>query len=57
MAVEIGSLVVRGTFGQQPLENAPSNEEMRIEMQRLRRELLHEMKELIEQANRRAKER
>ncbi|MFK7871020.1 MAG: hypothetical protein AB8B58_17515 [Roseobacter sp.] len=57
MAVEIGSLVVRGTFGQQPQENAASNKEMHVEMQRLRRELLHEMKDLIEQANRRAKER
>jgi len=57
MAVEIGSLVVRGTFGQSPREDGPSKQDLQLELQRLRRELQREMREMVEDAQRRAQER
>jgi hypothetical protein len=57
MAVEIGSLVVRGTFGPAPQESEVSDERLRMELQRLRRQMLQEMREMLETAERRARER
>lgn len=57
MPVEIGSLIVRGTFGNAAREEGPSSEEMRAEIQRLRRELRREMREMLDDAQRRARER
>ena len=56
MAIEIGSLVVRGTFGGE--SGATSTpEEMREELLRLRTEILEEVREMLAEADRRARER
>jgi hypothetical protein len=57
MAVEIGSLVVRGTFGQAPREAEVSDERLRLELLRLRQQMLQDMREMLETAERRARER
>lgn len=56
MAVEIGSLVVRGTFGNAARDDGPTSEDVRAELQRLRRELRREMREMLDEAQRRARD-
>jgi hypothetical protein len=56
MAVEIGSLVVRGTFG---TGDGGARLEARLaeEVARLRRELRSELRDMLEEAERRGRER
>jgi hypothetical protein len=55
MAIEIGSLVVRGTFGTAPRN---TNDEPRLSdaIDRLRTEMRAEMQDLLREAERRRKE-
>lgn len=55
MTIEIGSLVVRGTFG---TTRAPAEESARLEaeLDRLRQELRAEFRELLRDAERRRRE-
>ena len=56
MAVEIGSLIVRGAFG--PSASADEDEtHMRIALARLRREILDDVQEMLLEAERRNRER
>lgn len=57
MAVEIGSLVVRGTFGQPTAKGGVSPEELEEQLSMVRQSLLDEMRDLMEEAERRARER
>jgi hypothetical protein len=52
MTVEIGSLVVRGTFGGGSSGDV-SDEKLKAELARLRRELLEQMRDMIAEAERR----
>lgn len=56
MPVEIGSLVVRGTFGMTPQETR-SDDDLRDDLRRLRGEILEEVREMIAEAERRRKGR
>jgi len=56
MAVEIGSLVVRGTFGGAQ-DSSGSDSMLRAELARLRRELIDEVQEMLHEADRRDRER
>lgn len=56
MTVEIGSLVVRATFGSSGEEGSVEGR-LSKEMSRLRRELLDEMQEMLVEAERRGRER
>ncbi|MDW3223301.1 MAG: hypothetical protein R8G34_10505 [Paracoccaceae bacterium] len=56
MAVEIGSLVVRGTFGQAAGKGGVSPEELEEQLSMVRQTLLDEMHDLLEEADRRARE-
>jgi hypothetical protein len=56
MPVEIGSLVVRGTFGMEPQETR-SDEDLREDLRRLRGEILQEVRDMIAEAERRRKGR
>ena len=56
MAVEIGSLVVRGTFGMEAGESR-SDEDLRDDLRRLRGEILEEVRDMIAEAERRRKGR
>lgn len=55
MAVEIGTLIVRGAFGQEKSDPKPALDEETLE--RLRRDILEEVKEILDDAERRARER
>jgi hypothetical protein len=55
MAVEIGTLVVRATIGSPDTGRAEAR--LREEIARLRRELRAEVRDLLEEAERRARER
>ncbi len=57
MTIEIGSLVVRGTFGR-PQDARPGSTEATEEQLRLwRREILDEVREMMAEAERLARER
>jgi hypothetical protein len=56
MAVEIGSLIVRASFGAGP-QSESAEARLREEIARLRQDLLDEMQELIAEAERRSRER
>jgi hypothetical protein len=55
VAVEIGSLVVRASFGGGSREDDDTR--LRDEIARLRRDLIDEMTEMLAEADRRARER
>lgn len=55
MTIEIGSLVVRGTFGTAPRE-LRDDRHLTDELERLRVELRAEMAELLREAERRRRE-
>ncbi|WP_299740712.1 hypothetical protein [uncultured Roseobacter sp.] len=57
MAVEIGSLVVRGTFGQSAGQGGVSPQEFEEQLMLMRRTMIDEMRDMIEEAHRRAQER
>lgn len=57
MAVEIGQLVLRGTFGPNRSEPALPPARLEEELDALRRELRAEMRDMIEDAARRRRER
>ncbi len=57
MAVEIGQLVLRGTFGPNRSEPAVPQTKLEDELHELRRELRAEMRDMIEDAARRRRER
>lgn len=56
MAVEVGSLVVRASFGTVPTSDGAEGR-LRAEIARLRRELRAEVEEMIAEAERRARDR
>jgi hypothetical protein len=56
MAVEIGELVLRGTFGPATTEAAPESKLIDAKLDDLRHELLDEMREMIRELSRRARE-
>ena len=56
MAVEVGSLVVRASFGSGRSSDSEAAR-LREEVGRMRRELLAEMEEMIAEAERRMRER
>lgn len=56
MAVEVGSLVVRASFGG-PRSDGGEIERLRAEMARMRGQILDEVQEMIAEAERRARER
>ena len=57
MSIEIGSLVVRGTFGR-PQDNTPNSDaELEARLQQWRRDILSEVREMITEAERLARER
>jgi hypothetical protein len=56
VAVEIGTLVVRGTFGAGD-GGAKAEARLRDEVARLRRELREEVREILEESERRGRER
>lgn len=57
MAVEIGTLVLRGSFG--PARSEPERAPLDIEadLDALRRDILRDVEEMLEQADRRNRER
>ncbi len=61
MSVEIGSLVVRGTFGSggggDARSGGASAAEVAKELSRMRRQILEEVEEMLAEADRRRKER
>jgi len=57
MAIEIGSLVVRGTFGRPQERPDDSADRIADQMQRLRREILDDVREMMDDAERRSRER
>ncbi len=57
MAVEIGTLVVKGTFGSAPADRDAAPSVTRQELELWRRDLLSEMRDMLEDAQRRAGER
>lgn len=57
MAVEIGSLVVRGTFGQPADKVGISAQDLEEQMLILRRTILEEMRDMMDEAERRARDR
>ena len=56
MAIEIGSLVIRSTFFAQE-ETGATQERMRDEMERLRRNILDEVQDMIADVERRRTDR
>ena len=58
MAIEIGNLVVKGTFGrpQSPDKHARP-EEIEARLRQMRLEILSEVREILAEADRRARER
>lgn len=56
MAIEIGSLVIRSAFFTQE-ESGATQERMRDEMERLRREILDEVQDMIADVERRRTDR
>lgn len=57
MAVEIGSLVVRGTFGQPSEAKGANAQALEEQLMILRRSMLEEMRDMLDEANRRARDR
>lgn len=59
MAVEIGKLVVRGIFGPDRPDGppAPDAETLELQMELLRRDILNDVREMLAEAERRARER
>lgn len=57
MAVEIGTLVLKGRFGAARGQEAAPREEVKIALERMRRDLLQEIEDKFETAARRAWER
>ncbi|TCP40180.1 DUF5908 family protein [Rhodovulum marinum] len=57
MAIEIGTLVVRGTFGTAPRTAAQDGPEAEERLRALREEILDEVREMMAEAERRARER
>ena len=57
MAVEIGTLVLKGRFGPAEPDTAPKQPDLSDAFEALRQELLREMDHKLEQAARRARER
>ena len=55
MAIEIGSLVVRGTFGPSATDTG-SEARLKRELARLRREMIEEVQEMLAEADRRRRE-
>lgn len=56
MAVEIGSLIVRGAFGPSASEDEDEGR-MRVAIARMRREILDDVQEMLHEAERRNRER
>ncbi|MCB1313203.1 MAG: hypothetical protein KDK29_15610 [Sedimentitalea sp.] len=57
MTIEIGSLVVRGTFGRPQDARAGSAEASEERLRQWRREILDEVREMMAEAERLARER
>lgn len=57
MAVEIGTLVLKGRFGPARSETPAPREDLEDTLETLRRELLREMDDKLDAAERRARER
>lgn len=57
MSIEIGSLVVRGTFGRPQDKEPDGTAEMEMRLQQWRREILADVREMITEAERLARER
>ena len=57
MAIEIGSLVVRGTFGNPHVVEAVTPERVAEQIGEMRRALLEEVRDILDDAERRARER
>lgn len=57
MAVEIGTLVLKGRFGPAEPETAQAQPDLNDAFETLRHELLREVDQKLEQAARRARER
>lgn len=57
MAIEIGSLVVKGQFGPAPRDSRDTRLETERQLAELRRDLLEDMREMIADAARRSQDR
>lgn len=57
MVVEIGSLVVRGSFGTAPAKPDTTSDDLREEAQLMRQDILHEVRNMIAELERRRSDR
>jgi len=57
MAIEIGSLVVRGTFGRPETAGAQTESKIEEKLQLMRNDILEEVRDMMAEAERLARER
>lgn len=57
MAIEIGSLVVKGQFGPAPRHSRDVRDDTARQLAEMRREILEDVREMMSEAARRSKDR